>query len=519
MLLSIPSWCSPASAAKLSKTSYTIGGTLYSLGGGSVVLQNNGGNSLTLKANGAFTFSSSVSSGSKYSVTVKTQPSTPVQVCTVTNGTGTANANVSNVQVVCISEWTWIKGSKTTGQSGVYGTKKQAASKNVPGARYGAATWIDASGNLWLFGGIGYGKGVDESYLNDLWKYSPTTNEWTWMSGSNSVDSPGVYSGSASKLVPGARVYPVSWIDSAGALWMFGGYAIDVNSNVGPMNDLWKYNTSTNDWTYTGGSATFGTAGVYNEGANNFPGARYAASVALDQNGNLWMFGGFGIDSTDTAGGLNDLWKYSNGTWTWISGADTVGQKGVYSTTASPNNVPGARLGAASWIDSADDFWVFGGVGLDSKGVPGYLNDVWQYSQGEWVWVGGANIVDQPANYGTQGIPAADNIPGAREHATIWSTPSGNVYLFGGIEDTGGLLNDLWQYSDGQWTYMGGTQLADQFGVYGTEGTAAITNLPGGRYGGTPWTDASGNLWLLGGYGLGDVAGVDGLNDLWEFQP
>ena len=66
---------------------------------------------------------------------------------------------------------------------------------------------------------------------------------------------------------------------------------------------------------------------------------------------------------------------------------------------------------------------------------------------------------------------------------------------------------------------MSGSQFTDQFGVYGTEGTASITNLPGGRDAGLNWTDASGNLWLMGGYGLGNTAGLDTLNDLWEFEP
>ena len=35
-------------------------------------------------------------------------------------------------------------------------------------------SWIDASGNLWLFGGDGYDSvGTQDEYLNDLWKYQP----------------------------------------------------------------------------------------------------------------------------------------------------------------------------------------------------------------------------------------------------------------------------------------------------------------------------------------------------------
>ena len=56
------------------------------------------------------------------------------------------------------STWTWISGSTTSDQSGVYGEKGEASTENVPGARYSAVGWFDnTKQELWLFGGIGYG--------------------------------------------------------------------------------------------------------------------------------------------------------------------------------------------------------------------------------------------------------------------------------------------------------------------------------------------------------------------------
>lgn len=80
---------------------YTIGGTVSGLSGTGLVLQDNGGDNLAIKADGAFTFATKVASGSAYKVTVMTQPSNPTQTCTVTNGTGTASGNVTNVTVSC----------------------------------------------------------------------------------------------------------------------------------------------------------------------------------------------------------------------------------------------------------------------------------------------------------------------------------------------------------------------------------------------------------------------------------
>jgi exo-beta-1,3-glucanase (GH17 family) len=77
----------------------TIGGTVSGLTGGTVVLQNNGSNSLATATNGAFTFTTAVAPGAAYAVTVLTQPAG--ETCTVTHGSGSANANVTDVAVAC----------------------------------------------------------------------------------------------------------------------------------------------------------------------------------------------------------------------------------------------------------------------------------------------------------------------------------------------------------------------------------------------------------------------------------
>ena len=71
-----------------------------------------------------------------------------------------------------------------------------------------------------------------------------STVEWTWVSGSNTMRQAGSYwtqGTAASSNVPGARGYAVSWLDSSGKLWLFGGYGLDSAGNSGYLNDLWKY--------------------------------------------------------------------------------------------------------------------------------------------------------------------------------------------------------------------------------------------------------------------------------------
>ena len=85
---------------------YTIGGTISGLSGAGLVLQNNGGNNLSVSANGSFTFTTAIASGGAYMVTVLTQPSNPAQTCGVTNGSGTASANVTRIQINCTTTYT-----------------------------------------------------------------------------------------------------------------------------------------------------------------------------------------------------------------------------------------------------------------------------------------------------------------------------------------------------------------------------------------------------------------------------
>ena len=96
---------------------YTIGGTVSGLSGAGLVLQDNGGNNLSISTNGSFTFSTAIANGSTFDVTVLTQPSNPAQTCGVTNGSGTASANVTSVQVTCTTN-TYTIGGTISGLSG-----------------------------------------------------------------------------------------------------------------------------------------------------------------------------------------------------------------------------------------------------------------------------------------------------------------------------------------------------------------------------------------------------------------
>src|SRR5512140_975779 len=85
---------------------YPIGGTVAGLTGTGLVLQNNAGDDLPVTAAGAFTFAQPVASGASYAITVKTQPTSPNQLCSVSNGTGNVGAGaVTDVSVACVDAY------------------------------------------------------------------------------------------------------------------------------------------------------------------------------------------------------------------------------------------------------------------------------------------------------------------------------------------------------------------------------------------------------------------------------
>jgi N-acetylneuraminic acid mutarotase len=448
-------------------SSYTVGGTIAGLNSGSVVLIYNDSTTLTV-ASGATTwvFPSPFPAGVSFAVTVLSNPIG--ELCEVTSGgSGTAlTANVTDVSVVCtdFGQWTWEAGLDTVNGSGVSGTLGATAASNLPGSRYDSSSWTDSTGNLWLFGGYGYDAAGSAGYLNDLWRYSPSTGQWVWLGGSNGDNASGIY-------------------------------------------------------------GTLGTAA-----AGNMPGARYSASSWIDSAGNLWLFGGVGDDSTGAAGNLNDLWQYTptTGLWTWVSGGNTANAAGVYGTegTATAGNLPGARQGASSWIDSAGNLWLFGGYGYGSTTGTGYLNDLWQYSPGTglWTWISGGNADNASGVYGTEGTTTAGSVPGSRQAASAWADASGNMWLFGGAgydaNGAVGVLNDLWRFapSSGQWTWVSGSSSDNAGGAYGTQGAVSVSTVPGARQAASSWIDSSGHLWLFGGAGFGST-GNGYLNDLWQFIP
>ncbi|MBK9283845.1 MAG: T9SS type A sorting domain-containing protein [Sphingobacteriaceae bacterium] len=362
------------------------------------------------------------------------------------------------------NEWTWIKGPNSIDQYGTYGTQGVAAPANNPGARADAVTWVDASGNLWMFGGFGWPSSGAIGHLNDLWKYNISTNEWTWMKGTNLIDQNGIYGTmgvGAAINNPGGRWGGAGWTDNNGNLWTFGatGFAL---SGSGFLNDVWKYDVSLNQWTWMKGSNSFNQNGTYGTqgtpGPLNTPGGRHVGNAWKDFSGNFWTYAGFGYPASGGTGLLDDVWRFNPSTleWTWMKGSNLINQNGNYGTigVSSATNNPGGRRRPISWIDPSGLVWMLGGFGYPASGGTGMLHDFWTFDMttNNWTWAKGSQIINQNGTYGTLFVPAPANISGGRAYATGWADYCGNLWLFSGQGFPGsggtGFLNDMWKVNN-----------------------------------------------------------------------
>jgi ELWxxDGT repeat protein len=421
--------------------------------------------------------------------------------------------------------WTWLHGSTTNDAPKVTGTQGTYAAGNTPGARSGTVMSADNS-SVYLYGGFTWF--LPGGFHSDLWQYNPATNQWRSVKGNTTTGTLGIYgyeNVEASTNLPGARGQQ-SLVTIGSALYMFGGRGYSGISSASDehQNDLWKFNTSNNNWTWLKGASgkqyfgEYGTKGFATP--PNKPGSKVAAS-SIGTNGKFYLFGGSGNNNYPNGGTSNEFWEYDpvSGNWKWLKGSNTAGSAGNYGTkgVSSFNNEPPFRTSAMMW-SIGNKIYMFGGT------VGANYNDLWEYdiTTFNWTWLKGSNTYNQSGVYGTKGVAASTNTPGARWQASAF-TYNNILYLFGGngynSGATSGELNDLWEYdpATNNWTWLSGNDAINSFGVYGTINVAAPANIPGARETGQMHTIGT-KAYLFGGRGFASAGGFQNLNDTWEYD-
>jgi len=375
-------------------------------------------------------------------------------------------------------------------ESGDESGPKAGAISN-PDARSSSGLWIDSMNSLYIFGGQ-----TPSGAANDLWRYS--NNAYVRLDPKNS---------------PSPRSGASCWTDSADNLWLYGG------ENTLLYPDLFKMSTKTLQWQQIGvanGPNSYATFG----GAGSLPGSKSLAANWIDKNGNLWLFGGKTFNSLQKTGPTNDFWMYniSMGNWTWVGGNDTLNIPGINAVNAS---YPGGRYGSSFATDKQGVFWMFGGFGIDCNGVTGYLNDLWSFTPttGQWTCVSGNSTAGTPPIYGHN---VTNELPSGRVGSIGWVDGSGHFWVIGGygigLNNTMGLLNDLWAWNGKNWAWEGGDSSLNSTSVYGTEHSSYYSAKLGGRYLMSSVIDSGNqNIWVFGGQGF-DLTSYGFLDDLWRYS-
>ena len=291
-----------------------------------------------------------------------------------------------------------------------------------------------------------------------------TSDEWTWMFGNNTSGIPSY----GTKGVPAIGNAPTGiyetacWTDLNGDLWFYGG---------GMRHDMWKYDVSSNLWTWMHGPGTpssspvYGVQGVF--GPNVLPGETDAGLQATwtDNNGDFWLF----CNSGGSIMNNNSMWKYdvSLNQWAWIHGniPYSLGTLGV----ADPMNNPAAYESPTSWVADDGTFWLY----------EGFSGRMWQFDpvSNEWTWMHGScpsplsMVFCTPGNLGVLGVYAPGNEPPSGHSFRSWKSDDGTFYLF--------KSQAMWQFdpSINQWRRVSEANSASA--TFGATCTFSAWNHPG----------------------------------------
>ena len=253
-----------------------------------------------------------------------------------------------------------------------------------------------STGKVLLFGGEAI---FADNPAGDTWEWNPGTSEWSKL---------------APALAPSARFdSAMVWDSKRSRAVLFGGMKAVLDGN--PQQDTWEWDPASSTWTER-------TA----EG--NKPNARYGHAMAYDPGrGVTVLVGGWDIA---TGIGLADVWEWDPTTAEW-----------KLRLTGSEANLPTGRWYASLVTDSARNRLVFlAGETLSPPSLdPVASAEVW-------------DLEPVTAVFTNRTPPLQKAWPPWRSyHAMAFCPATGKMYVFGGQDQTGAPLDDLWEWDGSTW--------------------------------------------------------------------
>jgi hypothetical protein len=293
-----------------------------------------------------------------------------------------------------LGQWAWIAGGKLdSNNNGNYGTLGSSSSVTQPGGRTAQA--ISTPDGIVIFGGLTqHDNNGAKAELNDVWKFTWATNQWTWIAGSSvytaKVSTGGAYYyGVWPSYNASASLWPSSrngycWISSGDGdyAYLSAGYGLyDKNqtNTYGRLNDLWKFDLSTATWTWLSGSSQYRNISIRVDGnytikgsedANTMPRRRKDHACSLDAtNQYIYIFGGTSFGNPDVLSDtlrfnlITKNWAYLSGSYlpTWSPGM--LDSEGSFNST----NFPSGRYAMGNDFDSAGNLYIYGGLNAQTQ--------------------------------------------------------------------------------------------------------------------------------------------------------
>lgn len=346
-------------------------------------------------------------------------------------------------EVGSANAWKWIHGSNTPNDPGFYTSIGDTNDLIYPGARHSFASFYDKDiKKYFLFGGMGFADSSSRGYLNDRWSYDVTTNRFTWLGGSTTINLAVNYVlnvESDSTSFGGFEGASSAYDSVAKVLYMFSG--LNPSSQVGI---LWRYRVSNNRLTALyeglGVQSSIITIGTFHSGNN--PGFRIGSSLILVDRTKLYMVGGNGVlplrEEPDRLIGStsNELWLFdiSSNMWAFLSGSTFGLDMGIYSTNSSIA-YPASRVLANFIYDQGNNVALLqGGRSMATISFYTELSDQWilNLTSHQWVYLSGDTTSAMPANYGSYRVTGSSNNPGFRSGSAVFSQGN-DTYIFGGL--------------------------------------------------------------------------------------
>lgn len=284
--------------------------------------------------------------------------------------------------------WSYSPGSNTwTSLTPPNAATGACATASSPSPRMNAAmVWDSVNQQVLLYGG----QGSKNSYLSDLWSYSPAKAAWTALDCSG--NGPGARAGAG-----------VAW--SGTQMLILGGLG-----TAGPLEDFWAY--------------TPGANGGWNQLAVSTKlGARAYVTMSWDSlDKQLYAFGGQATNGQQ----LGDFYVYQP-----ASGWSAI--------TASNQASPLPRQQALSAWDSKDGvFLLMGGWQTQNNTTHSAL---WVYSPTQNAWWQITSL---------QSTSSTSVIPSRSASAMVWDSADGRAYVYAGKDESHKAgLNDLWMILPG----------------------------------------------------------------------